>query len=55
MNIDEMIAVLEAYKRGEVIEVTCIDDDKNLGFMEDSCPSWDFFQSKYRVKVEDAE
>lgn len=55
MNIDEMIAVLEAYKQGASIQSTCIDDEKNYGFMDDNCPSWDFFQLKYRVKVEDAE
>lgn len=46
MTIDEMIAVLEAYKRGEKIE--CSFDFGNKWEPAES-PSWSFDATKYRI------
>ena len=47
MNIDEMIEVMQAYVRGEAIEVS--DRDKN-DWSEIKHPLWDWNSFEYRVK-----
>ena len=46
MTTNEMIAVLEAYKRGEKIECSW-DDGKS--WMECGIPLWDFSSCQYRI------
>ncbi len=47
MNTDEMIAVMQAYARGEAIEVS----DKGAGnWSEIKCPLWDWNSFEYRVR-----
>ena len=47
MNTDEMIAVMQAYARGEAIEVS----DKGAGnWSEIKYPLWDWNSFEYRVK-----
>ena len=47
MNTDEMIAVMQAYARGEAIEVS----DKGAGnWSEIKCPLWDWNSFEYRIK-----
>ena len=47
MNIDEMIEVMQAYTRGEAIEVS----DKGAGnWSEIKYPLWDWNSFEYRVK-----
>ena len=50
MNIDEMITVLEAYKKGKKIEA--ISKKNNDSWEEVSPPAWDFYHYNYRVKTE---
>nr|WP_314468900.1 hypothetical protein [uncultured Campylobacter sp.] len=47
MNTDKMIEVMQAYTRGEAIEVS----DKGAGnWSEIKCPLWDWNSFEYRVK-----
>ena len=47
MNADEMIEVMQAYVRGETIEVS----DKGAdNWSEIKCPLWDWNSFEYRVK-----
>lgn len=47
MNTDEMIAVMQAYARGEAIEVSIKGRDD---WSEIKCPLWDWNSFEYRVK-----
>lgn len=46
MTIDEIIAVLEAYKRGEKLEYSWDDGES---WRECGIPSWGFANCKYRI------
>lgn len=50
-TIDEMIAVMTAYKEGKPIECRAKDDD-NAVWISISGPAWNFFEADYRVKPE---
>lgn len=47
MNTDEMIEVMQAYTKGEAIEVSGKGADD---WSEIKCPLWDWASSEYRVK-----
>jgi len=47
MSTDEMIEVMQAYMRGEAIEISDADKDEWEYIKE---PSWDWVNNDYRVK-----
>jgi hypothetical protein len=50
MTIDEMVAVLQAYKAGKKIQVR-----SGANWVETKSPVWDFFSCTYRIAPEQLE
>jgi hypothetical protein len=53
MDIDSMIAVLEAAKKGKMIQSRLSNTDNS--WIDCSFPTWDFCYNEYRVKPEPKE
>lgn len=47
MTTKEMIEMMQAFERGEEIEVSCVDDYNWVHVM---LPSWNWKEYKYRIK-----
>lgn len=52
MTTKEMIEVMQAFERGEEIEVSCVDEDNWVHTM---LPNWNWKYYKYRIKPKEEE
>lgn len=51
-TIDEMIAVMQAFKEGKKIEIRREGDDEGDDWVDICCPKWNWHGYDYRVKPE---
>lgn len=52
MDINDMISVLKAYKKGKTIQSY---DDENQCWCDNISPSWNFGELDYRIKPDNEE